>query len=56
MKIYIPADEIYNLACPASPKFYQADPVFTIKTYIIGTSNLLENALKFNAKFFSSIN
>jgi UDP-glucuronate decarboxylase len=53
-KISIPADEIYNLACPASPKFYQEDPVYTIKTCIIGTSNLLDNALKFNAKFFQA--
>lgn len=53
-KISIPADEIYNLACPASPKFYQEDPVYTIKTCIIGTCNLLDNAVKFNAKFFQA--
>ena len=37
-------DEIYNLACPASPKHYQADPVATTRTSVIGTLNLLEIA------------
>ena len=53
-KISIDADEIYNLACPASPKIYQEDPVYTIKTCIIGTLNLLENAKKYNSKFFQA--
>ena len=34
-------DEIYNLACPASPPHYQKDPIFTINTCFIGTANLL---------------
>lgn len=38
------ADEIYNLACPASPVHYQADPVHTIRTSVDGTGNLLELA------------
>jgi UDP-glucuronate decarboxylase len=54
--INIPLDlkveQIYNLACPASPNFYQFDPVQTIKTNVIGTMNLLELAKKNNAKFF----
>ncbi len=37
-------DEIYNLACPASPKFYQMDPVKTVKTAVLGTINVLELA------------
>lgn len=37
-------DEIYNLACPASPVHYQVSPVETVKTFFIGTLNLLELA------------
>ena len=43
-------DEIYNLACPASPKHYQKSPVYTIKTNVLGIINLLEHAVKNNAK------
>ncbi len=43
-------DEIYNLACPASPKHYQKSPVYTIKTNVLGIINLLELAVKNNAK------
>lgn len=43
-------DEIYNLACPASPIHYQRNPVETIKTSIIGVLNILELALKTKAK------
>ncbi len=43
-------DEIYHLACPASPQHYQADPVHTLKTNFIGTLNMLELAKKNNAK------
>ena len=39
-------DEIYNLACPASPKHYQKSPVYTIKTNVLGIINLLELAVK----------
>ena len=42
--------EIYHLACPASPPFYQADPIGTLKTCTIGTINMLELASKHNAK------
>ena len=43
-------DEIYHLACPASPPLYQKDPIFTIKTNFIGTMNLLELAKMKSAK------
>lgn len=44
-------EQIYNLACPASPKKYQKDPVKTIETNIIGTRNLLELARSQSARF-----
>jgi UDP-glucuronate decarboxylase len=43
-------DEIYNLACPASPVFYQKDPVKTTQTSILGAMNVLELARKIDAK------
>ena len=43
-------DEIYHLACPASPPKYQKDPIYTLKTIFIGTMNLLELAKEKNAK------
>lgn len=43
-------DEIYNLACPASPPHYQRDPVATFKTGIFGALNALDLATKWNAK------
>ena len=39
--LYVEVDEIYNLACPASPYHYQHDPVQTIKTSVLGTINML---------------
>jgi UDP-glucuronate decarboxylase len=39
--LYLQADEIYNLACPASPRHYQADPIHTMKTSILGSINML---------------
>ena len=48
------ADEIYNLACPASPPHYQKNPVGTFKTSIFGALNALELANKWNAKVFQS--
>ena len=38
-------DEIYHLACPASPPKYQIDPIYTLKTNFIGTINVLDLAL-----------
>lgn len=48
------ADEIYNLACPASPPHYQADPVHTTLTSVIGARHLLELALRHNARIFQA--
>lgn len=50
----IKVDEIYNLACPASPTSYQKNPVYTTKTNIIGIMNLLEIAKKYNAKILQA--
>ena len=47
-------DEIYNLACPASPPKYQIDPIYTAKTSFMGTINLLELAKEKNAKILFS--
>ena len=43
-------DEIYHLACPASPPHYQSDPIKTLKTSFIGSLNMLNIAKKLNAK------
>ena len=48
----IKVDEIYHLACPASPPAYQRNPIKTIETSVYGTSNMLRLAKKNNAKFF----
>lgn len=45
----IPAEQIYNLACPASPAHYQLDPIHTAKTCFLGALNVLELAKKNNA-------
>lgn len=47
-------DEIYNLACPASPPKYQIDPVYTAKINFLGTLNLLELARQKRCKFLLS--
>ncbi|BCI68792.1 NAD-dependent epimerase/dehydratase family protein [Acetobacter aceti] len=44
-------DQVYNLACPASPRHYQKDPIKTIETNVIGTRNLLDLALQNGARF-----
>ncbi len=48
------ADQIYNLACPASPVHYQKDPVFTIKTSVVGMYNMLELAHKCKARILQA--
>ncbi|MEM1061233.1 MAG: UDP-glucuronic acid decarboxylase family protein [Planctomycetota bacterium] len=48
--IYIEADRIYNLACPASPAAYQANPIKTIKTSTVGMVNLLGLAKRCHAR------
>ena len=50
LPIDIEVDEIYNLACPASPIQYQKNPVQTIKTSVIGAMNMLDLSKKQNAK------
>ena len=47
-------DEIYNLACPASPVHYQFDPVQTVKTSVHGAINLLDLALRVKAKILQA--
>ena len=46
----IQIEEIYHLACPASPPIYQKDPIFTLDTNYLGTRNLLEIARTFRSK------
>ena len=50
----ITVDEIYNFACPASPPHYQYDPIFTLKTNILGSINMLEIAKSFNSKIMQA--
>ena len=48
------ADEIYNLACAASPPHYQADPIHTMMTCVVGTHNLLALAERCGARFLQA--
>src|SRR3984957_7230823 len=52
--LYVEVDEIYNLACPASPIHYQYDPVQTTKTSVLGAINMLGLAKRVKAKIFQS--
>ena len=52
--LYVEVDEIYNLACPASPIHYQHDPVQTTKTSVHGAINMLGLAKRVRAKIFQS--
>ncbi|MCG8314215.1 MAG: SDR family oxidoreductase [Pseudomonadales bacterium] len=52
--LHLEADEIYNLACPASPVYYQKDPVQTIRTCVHGAINALDLALRTHAKIFQA--
>ncbi len=47
-------DEIYNLACPASPVFYQKDPVSTLNTNFLGMQNMLDLACEKNARILQT--
>ncbi len=49
--ILLEADEIYHLACPASPVHYQNNPIKTLKTSVIGTMNMLGLAKRIKARF-----
>jgi UDP-glucuronate decarboxylase len=52
--LYVEVDEIYNLACPASPIHYQLDPVQTTKTSVHGAINMLGLAKRVKAKIFQA--
>ena len=52
--LYVEVDEIYNLACPASPIHYQFDPVQTTKTSVHGAINMLGLAKRVRAKIFQA--
>jgi UDP-glucuronate decarboxylase len=52
--LYVEVDEIYNLACPASPIHYQFDPVQTTKTSVIGAINMLGLAKRVGAKILQA--
>jgi UDP-glucuronate decarboxylase len=52
--LYVEVDEIYNLACPASPLHYQDDPVQTVKTSIHGAINMLGLAKRLKAKILQA--
>jgi len=52
--LYVEVDEIYNLACPASPIHYQRDPVQTTKTSVLGAINMLGLAKRTGAKIFQA--
>jgi UDP-glucuronate decarboxylase len=52
--LYMEVDEIYNLACPASPVHYQFDPVQTTKTSVIGAINMLGLAKRVKARIFQA--
>jgi UDP-glucuronate decarboxylase len=52
--LYVEVDEIYNLACPASPIHYQRDPVQTTKTSVIGAINMLGLAKRLHARILQA--
>lgn len=51
---YVECDQIYNLACPASPKWYQKDPIYTTKTSIVGAMNALGLAKRTGARILQT--
>ena len=51
---HIEVDEIYNLACPASPIHYQYNPIKTMKTSVMGAINMLGLAKRVNAKILQA--
>jgi UDP-glucuronate decarboxylase len=54
LKVRQKVDVVFNLACPASPPHYQADPVHTMLTSVVGTSNLLTLAEAHGARFLQA--
>ena len=53
--LYLEIDQIYNLACPASPNHYQYDPVQTTKTNVHGAINILGLAKRVMQEFFKPL-
>jgi UDP-glucuronate decarboxylase len=54
LPLYLEVDEIYHLACPASPVYYQKNPISTIKTCFYGAVNMLDLAVRTGAKILLS--
>ena len=54
LPLFIEVDEIYNLACPASPIHYQYDPIQTIKTSVVGSINMLGLSKRVGAKILQA--
>src|SRR3954463_1329518 len=54
LKLDTDIDRIYNLACPASPRHYQRDPIGTMKTCVVGTMNMLEFARQNGARILQA--
>jgi UDP-glucuronate decarboxylase len=54
LPLTVEVDDIYNLACPASPVHYQHDPVQTTRTSVLGTLNMLELARRLKARFLQA--
>jgi UDP-glucuronate decarboxylase len=54
LPLYVEVDQIYNLACPASPIHYQHDPVQTTKTSVLGAINMLGLAKRTKARIFQA--
>jgi len=52
--LHVEVDEIYNLACPASPIHYQYDPIQTTKTSVLGAINMLGLAKRLNCRVFQA--
>ncbi len=52
--ILLEVDQIYNLACPASPVYYQYNPVKTIKTSVMGAINMLGMAKRVKARILQA--
>ncbi len=52
--VFLEMDQIYNLACPASPVHYQYNPIKTVKTNVMGTINALGMAKRLNAKILQA--
>ncbi len=52
--LYVEVEEIYNLACPASPPHYQHDPIHTLKTSVLGAMNMLGLAKRTGAKLLQA--